>query len=217
MGAIKSNLIPFVKDLSGLPQDHINKVLVSSGFSGQIDQVNWDAYPYRPKVSFYLAHNNRLLFILYKVNEENTCAKYLKDNDAVWEDSCVEAFFSKDINEGYFNVEVNCIGTALVGFGKERDNRIHLQQDQMKKIKRISSLGRKINNNDTLNGNWWLQITIPFEILGLTKGATVHANFYKCGDKCKVPHFLSWQPIYTPRPDFHQPNFFAKLILENSE
>lgn len=210
----ESKVIPFIDDLSGMTQEKVNKTLVSSGFSGKIDQVNWKAYSYKPSVTFYLAHDNQHLFILYKVTEENIRAKYVNDNDAVWEDSCVEAFFSKDINEGYFNIEVTCIGTALVGFGNGRDNRTHLGEDRMKTINRASSLGKEIIGKDNVNGDWWLQLAIPLKMLGVKKGQTIRANFYKCGDECKVPHFLSWQPISTPQPDFHQPAFFAELTLE---
>jgi len=214
MEVTKPLVIPFINDLGELTLEDVNKTLAFSGFSGKIDQVNWKAYSYKPSVNFYLAHDNLHLFILYKVSEENIRAKFVKDNDAVWEDSCVEGFFSRNISEGYFNVEVNCIGTALVGYGKGRNNRTHLGEDQLNKIKRASSLGKEIIGKDNVSGDWWLQLAIPLEILGVTKGQTISANFYKCGDECKVPHFLSWQPISTPRPDFHQPAFFAELILE---
>lgn len=214
MEETKPLAIPFIRDLNEMTQEQVNKTLASSGFSGKIDQINWKAYSYKPEVSFHLAHNNQHLFILYKVKEKNTRAKYINDNDAVWEDSCVEAFFSKDINEGYFNFEVTCIGTALVGYGQGRENRTHLGEARMKTIKRASSLGKDIIGKDNVNGDWWLQLAIPLEILGVKKGQALQANFYKCGDECKVPHFLSWQPISTPKPDFHQPAFFAELILE---
>lgn len=214
METTKPMVIPFINNLSEMTVEEANKTLASSGLSGKIDQINWKAFSYKPSAAFYLAHNNQHLYILYKVTEENIRAKYVKDNDAVWEDSCVEAFFSKDTNEGYFNFEVTCIGTALAGFGKGRDNRIHLGEDQMKKIKRVSSLGKEIIGKDNVNGDWWLQLAIPLEILGVKKGQTIRANFYKCGDECKVPHFISWQPISTPQPDFHQPAFFEELILE---
>ena len=213
----ESKIIPFIDNVSHLSHEELNNTMVSNGFMGKIDQVNWKAFGYKPTVSFYLAHNNEVLFILYKVNEENARATVVKDNDAVWEDSCAEAFFATDINKGYFNIEANCIGTVLVGYGKERDNRTHLDDNRIKTIKRVSSLGKEIIGKEHVHGDWWLQLAIPFEILGVTKGQTIRANFYKCGDKCKVPHFLSWQPIPTPQPDFHQPDFFAELILENPE
>lgn len=133
METTKPLVIPFINDLGEMNVEQVNKTLVSSGLLGKIDQINWEAYSYKPSVSFYVAHNNLDLFVLYQVSEENIRANYVKDNDAVWEDSCVEAFFSNNVNEGYFNVEVTCIGTALVGYGKGRDNRVHLGEDQMKK------------------------------------------------------------------------------------
>ncbi|PIE99733.1 MAG: hypothetical protein CR994_09365 [Maribacter sp.] len=210
----KELVVPFIDGLDGATTEQMNRILASSGFSGKIDRINWEAYDYKPSVAFYLAHNNECLFILYEVTEENIRAKYINDNDSVWKDSCVEAFLSKGKNEGYFNFEVTCIGTALAGFGKGRDNRVHLGEDRMKSIKRASSLGKEIIGKDNVNANWWLQLAIPLKILGVGKGQVIRANFYKCGDECKVPHFLSWQPISTPSPDFHQPDSFADLILE---
>ena len=45
-------------------------------------------------------------------------------------------------------------------------------------------------------------------------GRYLRANFYKCGDLLSKPHFLSWQPITLPKPDFHQPSFFGLLKME---
>ena len=39
-------------------------------------------------------------------------------------------------------------------------------------------------------------------------------NFYKCGDMLSKPHFLSWNPIDTPSPDFHVPASFGLLTFE---
>ena len=40
------------------------------------------------------------------------------------------------------------------------------------------------------------------------------ANFYKCGDRLKQQHYLSWNPIDLPRPNFHCPEFFGELTFE---
>ena len=45
----------------------------------------------------------------------------------------------------------------------------------------------------------------------LLDGRTMRANFYKCGDLLPRPHFLSWNAISLPRPDFHCPEFFGTL------
>ena len=45
-------------------------------------------------------------------------------------------------------------------------------------------------------------------------GIKVKANLYKCGDHLSKPHFLSWQPIDTPEPNFHVPQFFTELEFQ---
>ena len=46
------------------------------------------------------------------------------------------------------------------------------------------------------------------------KGKTLRANFYKCGDKLQQMHFLSWNPIDVPKPDFHRPDFFGEVTFQ---
>jgi len=41
------------------------------------------------------------------------------------------------------------------------------------------------------------------------QGRLFKANFYKCGDELPLPHYLSWNPIYTETPDFYRPDFLA--------
>ena len=50
--------------------------------------------------------------------------------------------------------------------------------------------------------------------LDVSDPESIRANFYKCGDKTAHPHYLSWSPIDTPKPDFHRPEFFGELILK---
>jgi hypothetical protein len=61
-----------------------------------------------------------------------------------------------------------------------------------------------------------MQVSIPVQVLSFSgindlSGMDAHGNFYKCGDKLKQPHFLSWKPVVLPSPDFHQPRFFGQL------
>ena len=65
--------------------------------------------------------------------------------------------------------------------------------------------------------SWRVGVVIPFELIGLHPDNLPHsirANFYKCGDKTAHPHYVSWSPIDTPKPDFHRPDFFGELILK---
>ena len=107
-----------------------------------VSKVNWNEYPYCPKVEFRVAHTEDAILLHFKVTEASVRARYGEDNGSVWTDSCVE-FFSIPAGDGiYYNIECNCIGTVLVGVGPQRNNREHAPADVTVQIQRWSSLGR---------------------------------------------------------------------------
>ncbi|MDE7147331.1 MAG: hypothetical protein K2O20_02960, partial [Duncaniella sp.] len=46
------------------------------------------------------------------------------------------------------------------------------------------------------------------------KPIELRGNFYKCASGTSQPHYLSWTPVPTPEPDFHQPQHFGQIILD---
>lgn len=63
---------------------------------------------------------------------------------------------------------------------------------------------------------WNLLVAIPFELIGLDGNnlpEKLYANFYKCADGTSLPHYLSWSPIETEKPDFHRPDFFGEIYF----
>lgn len=184
----------------------------------QIATVNWGEFPYAPEVQFRIAYTNDSFLLHYKVKEASVRAVAAHDNGPVWEDACVE-FFSVPAEDGvYYNVECNCAGTLLVGAGAERENRRHAPQEVLDKVQRWSSLGREPFEEQKGDCSWEVALIIPFTTFFLhdvksLEGKEIRANFYKCGDKLQTPHFLSWNPIDLPQPNFHCPQFFGTLHL----
>lgn len=184
-----------------------------------VNTVNWSAFPYRPDVEFRIAYTQDAILLHFKVREESVRAVAGHDNGPVWEDACVE-FFSIPADDGvYYNVECNCVGTLLVGAGVGRENRRHAPQEVMDKVQRWSSLGRENFEERVGDCSWEVALVIPYTTFFLhhitsLEGKAIRANFYKCGDKLRTPHFLSWSPIGLEKPDFHCPEFFGVLKME---
>lgn len=172
-----------------------------------VDSVNWpEQFPYAPQVSFRIAHTKELLLLEFSVSECDPTSVCKTPNGPVWEDSCVEFFVKDPQSEYYYNFETNSICTPLVGCRKSRHDCVHFTPEQHATIKRSCHLPE--------NGRWSTRMEIPFASIGLEQcPKTLRANFYKCGDKTAVAHFLSWSPIDTPTPDFHRPEFFGELLL----
>lgn len=184
-----------------------------------LDVVNWKDYPYRPDVSFRIAHTGREILLHYKVTEASVRAVAAEDNGKVWEDTCVEFFVSPEGNDRYYNFECNGIGKLLIQGGKQNERRPPAAPEVTAKVKRWSSLGNKPFEEKTGPCSWELTLVIPVSAffqhsIGSLDGKTMKGNFYKCGDKLQTPHFLSWSPIRLERPQFHCPAFFGTLSFE---
>lgn len=176
--------------------------------------VPWPGYPYKPLTQFSITHNERCIYLRFYVTEKAIRAVNTTINSSVWEDSCVEFFIAFD-DTGYYNLECNCIGTALLGYGKDKYNRNLLPVKTVAKIKTHAV----IIEQTTGGISWELAIAIPVEVfihhqIESLRGKECSANFFKCGDLLPEPHFLAWNNILYPEPNFHLPEFFGKLHFE---
>jgi hypothetical protein len=186
--------------------------------SHPIEIANWQAYPYKPEVSFRIAHTGKEILLHYKVKEASVRAVATKDNGRVWEDACVEFFVSPDGDNTYYNFECSCIGKLLIQEGIP-GNRKSAEQDVLSSVKRWSSLGNEPFDEKVGECSWELTMIIPVTAfykhsLESLDGKKMKGNFYKCGDKLQTPHFLSWSPIQAERPMFHLPAYFGTLFFE---
>lgn len=185
-----------------------------------IDILNWDAFLYRPKVSFRIAHANNQIWLKYYVKEENILAQVDTINGGVAGDSCVEFFFDPRGDGNYYNFEFSCIGMPHLAYGPGRHERQFVDEEMIKEqIAIISSLGNEPFEERTGGYSWEMTMIIPASILiedeGIQlKGLKTRANFYKCGDRTSERHYLSWNAVGTETPDFHRPEYFGKLVFE---
>ena len=214
---VKNLIFPTVKPSIEL----IEKMLDSLSIPfHSIETVNWATYPYAPEVRFRIAYNKDELFLQFIVKEDAVRVTYSNDETSKpYEDSCVEFFWIPADDGIYYNLEFNAIGTLLFQGGAQRGNRYRFPNEVTTQIRRASTLGSETFGLKEGVSNWQLTIAIPLSLFSLSKvapleGRTVRANFYKCGDKLPVPHFLSWNPVETERPNFHAPHFFGTLLFE---
>ncbi|HEX2922223.1 MAG TPA: carbohydrate-binding family 9-like protein [Bacteroidales bacterium] len=178
-----------------------------------IDTVNWASHLYKPSVSFAAAYTEEEIIISFFVDEKWFKAEKTKPNENVFEDSCVE-FFCSPANDGiYYNFEFNALGTCLMGTGQGRHDRKRTDPTIINEIITIPSIGNKpVTKKESRS--WNLTILIPKHVfflhkIDVFKGKCFPANLYKCGDKLETPHYLSWNPVNTPSPDFHRPECFG--------
>lgn len=215
---MKSCVIPYIKDLDRENWENTINILDENGVSISVDSANWfGKFSYKPLTTVHIGYDKSSIYISFHVNDNYLRACYTKDQSPVNEDSCVEFFMKLPESDYYYNFEFNCIGVCRAAkHFKTRDSFTNLTDEQLNEICRWSSLGKQPFNE--LNGifSWDLCINIPFNLFCDYPDRLpekIMGNFYKCADKTEQPHYISWNPINTEKPDFHRPEFFGELIL----
>lgn len=214
MKTVEVRRLHFSEPLPGL--DDISAELDSKCVRNPVDMVNWKDFDYKPSVSFSIGYTEKEIFLKYYVTEKWFRAEKTITNSAVYEDSCVEFFVSPADDSLYYNFEFNAIGTCLMGIGKARQNRMQVDPSVISMIRRKGSAGTRPIGEQTGEFSWDLTIAIPaacfikHNITDLS-GKIFRANFYKCGDKLKIPHYLTWNPVGTEKPDYHRPEYFGLM------
>jgi len=174
-----------------------------------ISQCRWSPNPAPAATVQGLYLNDRALVFRLVSLAPPTRAVNTEPDSAVWEDSCLECFFSFD-GKNYVNLEANANSALRASFGPDRHNRKFLKDMDVP----MPAVHAK-----ELKEGWGLVLSIPLELVerlwGVKahSGTWFHANFYSCGDKTPLPHYASWNPVETESPDFHRPEYFGKGVL----
>ena len=195
------------------------KLLNEAGLHLNIDNVNWpNVFPKLLPVTVHIAHDNKKLYLYYQIEGEQLRATNTKDFESVWEDSCVEFFVQRKGEKKYRNFEFNVLGVLLASERESKETSDKLSQKLMSSIERFTTIKHYYEGELQLS-DWTLYAEIPKEAIGFSSdeklsGNSVGANFYKCGDETSEPHYISWNPIGTAKPNFHVPEYFGELTFE---
>ncbi|MBQ0143872.1 MAG: hypothetical protein KBS78_01660 [Bacteroidales bacterium] len=217
MKTVKRIKVPFIEGLETMNLQELDLTMEKGAAKFAVCENNWpkDA-PYTPDCNGSIARSKTHLAVMYHVRGLDLRATAMEDNGNSWEDSCCEFFVTDPYDGTYYNFELTCIGSLLSSKRKSRIDSKLQDPALLSRVIRYSSLEHKpMEISDKVFG-WTVVMLIPFELIGIDRDnipVSVRGNFYKCGDLTAHPHFLSWNPIQTAKPDFHRPEFFGELIL----
>ena len=177
-----------------------------------------------PRVQAKLAYDATALYVIFRVEDRYVRATAQNYQDEVFKDSCVELFVTpgEDVSLGYFNLEVNCGGTALFHHQKGRHiEDVPVSAADFSQVQIAHTLPKRVEPEIEEPLTWVVEYRLPLTTLhdyahiDLPSTGTIwRANLYKCADGSSHPHWLSWAPIDLPEPDFHRPKFFGQLVFE---
>ncbi len=184
-----------------------------------IDQFTWGGAERAPKAYGQMAYaktggEDEGVYIHLVCYEKNPVAIETEHNGRVWEDSCLECFFSMQAPDkpykGYMNVECNCNGVSLIAFGPDSETRYFVVDLGIKPF------DIKLNKTEDM---WELFEFVPLaalkELFGVdevNESTMIRGNFFKCDENANAP-FGMWSAVIRPEPDFHVPEFFGEFKL----
>ena len=179
-----------------------------------------EMYPYLPTVDFAVAHNGENLLIHYRVTEKRTLGTMVKDLDSMYKDSCCEFFCMDEGDSLYYNIESNCLGYILMECGSRRTGRTTSTAENLQRIDRWASLGRESIGLIEHETHWELALVVPIAAFwrhnySTLSGKTFLVNVYNCVGSGDDRQYVTWNPIDTPSPDFHRPEYFRRLYFAN--
>ncbi len=179
--------------------------------SGYLNHFLWPENNARPLAYCSVCYNHSALRVRLTAEEAALRVVTQKDNGPVWEDNCLEFFFAPFFTEepDYLNFECNPLGAMIIEKGPSRADRA--------KITALLKPQLELSATIRPGKSWQVDYTIPFDALGglyqrpfqPVKGTPFRCNFYLCGEKTPSPVFAAWNPVKTPKPDFHRPEFFG--------
>lgn len=212
----KKLIVPFLSNLERSTSIEKISATLDDMPRNPIDNAPWLAFPYKPEVAFSIGHGSDCIFLKYYVSERVVKASWFKTDDPVYEDSCVEFFIAFDDDDRYYNCEWNVLGTCKLNYGATRHDRSVISERFVATMKYSVTLLNKTAPDGKNEMYWHLTLMIPVEVFSehritTLSGKKSRVNFYKCGDALPVPHYLSWNNIESPAPDFHLSEYFGEM------
>ena len=148
--------------------------------------ARWDKYPWQgipdlglshhmgarpqhfPTVKAKLAYDDDALYVIFLVSDRYVCARKQGYQEMVCEDSCVEFFFTpgSDISVGYFNLEMNCGGTALFHHQKGRGlSDVPVSESDYDLVQVAHSLPEIVDPEISDSVTWVVEYCLPYSIM----------------------------------------------------
>jgi hypothetical protein len=186
---------------------------------------NMGSYPqFFPGTKVKLLYDEENLYGIFQVKDRFVQCVVEESNGPVYEDSCVEFFFSPDVNNPlfYFNLEINCGGVALMQFATEpRKKYNYILPSDIGQIEIAHSLPKKVFPEIKEDVVWTIEFKLPLAMLSgystishPKPGVVWKGNFYKTASKTSNPHYITWSFVDRPKPDFHLPEYFGSLVFQ---
>ena len=196
------------------------------GARGPLDDASWSrvpavglrraqdgADPLQP-TTVRIAHDVDALLLRIDCSDRDIWATHTRRDAPLWEEEAVELFVApgEDDPSEYVEIEVNPLGAIF-------DARVANPQGRRESMSvdvSWNAPGLVVAVDRPSAGTWRAEIAIPWsDLCAGTPPRVWRANFFRIERPRDGDHeFSCWSPTLADPPDFHQPAFFGRLVLD---
>ncbi len=168
--------------------------------------------------------DDTFLYVSYKCGDKHIWADHYDTNSQTFKDDCVEMFWNPNPEAGnmYNMFEINCLGNLLSVYNN-LERSIHESASRIMVPHIAQTIQGTVNFDDDIDSGWIIEMAVRFsDYPELSKrdvplpGDIWRVGLNRCGGKTNPQH-SQWSPSQTPRPNFHVPNDFGRVIFSDKK
>ncbi len=161
------------------------------------------------------------LYIALVAEDRHITARHTERDGKIPEDDCFELMIAPDPAkpEVYFNLEWNVIGGLVDNFRPNGPSQPRAPKWDAEGVRVAGSYEGKPNDDSGSDSHWITETAIPFRnFKAYAKSAPPrpgehwNANFNRHGGAMN-PQYSQWSYGGTPKPNFHTPHRFGRLVF----
>lgn len=217
-----------------LPEYRAPRAATPPKIDGELDEQAWAAAPAAGDFVFTwyqsgrkeqtrakLLWDDECLYLAAVCDDAHITARHTERDGKIPEDDCIEIMLAPNPASPrvYFNVEVNVIGGILDNFRPNGPDRPRAPKWDAEGVRVAGKWAGTLNDDADLDRHWQVEVAIPwrnFAAVGAAvpprPGTVLRMNLNRHGGKTN-PQYSQWAQADTPKPSFHTPDRFGRLVL----
>ncbi len=230
-------LVPFLLAAQGpVPTYTVYRANEPLRVDGRLDEAAWFAAPAVRLAAFpwyesgirhatvvKLLWDSENLYIAHVSEDKHITARHTERDGKIPEDDCFEIMIAPnpDKPEVYFNLEWNVLGGLVDNFRPNGPKQPRAPKWDAEGVRIAGSYSGTLNDDSDEDRSWTVEAAIPFRNFAAyaksappKPGEHWNANLNRHGGKTN-PQFAQWSPGDTPKPSFHTPHRFGRLIFSS--
>ena len=220
--------------LRPLPEYRAPRAATPPRIDGAFDEPAWAAAPAagdfvftwyksgrQEQTNVRLIWDDEYLYLAATCDDAHITARHTERDGKIPEDDCLEIMLAPNAATPriYFNLEFNVIGGLLDNFRPNGPDQPRAPKWDAEGVRIAGKWSGTLNDDSDTDRHWQVEVAIPWRNFAAVAaaapprpGTVMRMNLNRHGGKTN-PQYSQWAQADTPKPSFHTPDRFGRLIL----